>query len=148
MVALAYDYRILILQIAQRSERRSKHRVCADKGMPAFGIKLRQSRLHRSYIGKNAFFADIRHHHAECLERILHRCGIDDQLRVEVGNLIRRRHSSHIISKTQTLRIGLKNRNRMLETQQIGEKRAHLSGSYNQYSHRHYRILLFNTSIC
>lgn len=57
MVALAYDYRILILQIAQRSERRSKHRVCADKGMPAFGIKLRQSRLHRSYIGKNAFFA-------------------------------------------------------------------------------------------
>ena len=95
----------------------------------AFIVELFQSGLYRSDVADDAVFGQYRQHLAESVQRVFHRNGIDDQLRLEVLDFFQCGEAVGVVDKTQLVRIDVEHSRLMLETQYICKERAHFPGS-------------------
>ena len=129
VVAFADDDGILRIQIVEAGKSGTEHRMRRHVAEAAFIVEFLQSGLYRSDVADNAVFGQYRQHLAESVQRVFHRNGIDDQLRLEVLDFFQCGEAVGVVDKKQLVRIDVEHSRLMLETQDVCEERAHFPGS-------------------
>ena len=129
VVAFADDDGILRIQIVEAGKSGTEHRMRRHVAEAAFIVEFLQSGLYRSDVADNAVFGQYRQHLAESVQRVFHRNGIDDQLRLEVLDFFQCGEAVGVVDKTQLVRIDVEHSRLVLETQDVCEERAHFPGS-------------------
>jgi len=129
VVALADDDGILGTQLVKVGKGRTEHRVSAHVAESALFVPFLQSCLHRSDVADDAILRKHRKHLVECIEGVLHRGGIDDQLRTEFLDFLQLREAVAIVHETEFLGIHIEYGRLVLETQYVGKEGAHFAGS-------------------
>src|SRR5574344_1182608 len=129
MITLTDDDSILCTQIVERSKSRSEHRLRRNITKATFFIEALQSCFYRSDIANDTVFWKIGQHIFESLQGILDSHSIDEQLGLKLFDFFELCEAIGIIYKAQLLRIGIIDCCLVIETQNVIEERAHLSGS-------------------
>ena len=105
VVAFADDDGILRIQIVEAGKSGTEHRMRRHVAEAAFIVEFLQSGLYRSDVADDAVFGQYRQHLAESVQRVFHRNGIDDQLRLEVLDFFQCGEAVGVVDKTQLVRI-------------------------------------------
>ncbi len=135
VVAFRDDDGVFLVQLAEVGKRRTEHRVRRDVAETAGVVILLQVGLDRGDVGNDASLRQIRDDGVEGVERMAQRYAVDNQFRGKSLDLFHVLHPDGVVDETHPLRILFEHRDLVVETQEVGEKRAHLSGSENQYFH-------------
>ena len=129
VVALGDDDGVLVAQVAEAGEGGAEHRVGGDVAESALGVELLQSGLDGGDVADDAVLGQDGQHLAEGVEGVLHRDGVDDQLRLEVLDFVQRGEAVGVVDEAQLVRVGVVDGGLVLKTQYVGEEGAHLAGS-------------------
>ena len=129
VVTFADDNGIFRTQLIQIGKSWTEHRVGRNIAESALFIKLLQSSLNGSNVADDAIFWKYGQYLVERIQSVLHRCGIDHQLRLEFFDFFQIRETIAVVHESQFVWIHIKHRCFMLETQYIGKKGAHFTSS-------------------
>ena len=127
MVAFGDDDGILLHQVTKVRKGRPEHRVGRDVRKTAVFVELQQVGFHRCDVGDDTIGSEMRQYASECVERVGQGDAVDDHLGGKRVDLVDRLHTQGIVDKTHPLRVLFEYGHLMVETQQVGKERPHLS---------------------
>ena len=136
VVALGDDDGVLVAQVAEAGKGGAEHRVGGDVAEAALFVEPFQSGLDGGDVADDAVLGQDGQHLAEGVEGVLHRHGVDDQLRLEVLDFVQRGEAVGVVDEAQLHGVGVVHGRLVLETQYVCKEGAHLAGSEDQYSHK------------
>ena len=126
-VALLDNDGILLAQLLQVGEGRTKHRVRRYKAHTGLLIEVLQIGLYAGDIADNALLRQVRYHLFKHRDGIFQRYRIDEQFGLKGLNLVVGGETLTVVCKSHAFGISLKHSHFVVETQQVDEERSHLS---------------------